>query len=284
MSSPVVFAGLALAELHRRARDARTTTELDSDLDDEDASEGDECDGEENRSLDVEANDRRWTSNDGRDDENANGECECERTMASATSAGDSSAIDARRATTTTTNGTNDEEEKICRFCFTGRESGSLIAPCACDGSQRFVHRACLRRWQRVSFETRGAFETRCRVCDEKYEVKMLTKGSTVRFWFSLRAKDRLNEYSRAWARAAMNAVLRRKGVSIPRSASSAGNLALLVASTEVNIWARREEHRSGSALPKFLRVASFLLSAASVAAKVKLLVGASGVANAGRA
>ena len=175
------------------------------------------------------------------------------------------------------------EPERQCRFCFTGRECGSLIAPCACDGSQRFVHRACLRRWQRVSFEARGVYETCCRVCHEKYDVPARSGANKLRFWFSLRAKDRLNEYSRVWVQNAMNALLRRKGVSMPRSASSAGNLALLVASTEVNIWARREEHRSTSALPKILRVASFLLSAASAAAKVRLLFETSGGASARR-
>jgi hypothetical protein len=49
----------------------------------------------------------------------------------------------------------------------------------------------------------------------------------------------------------------------------------LLVAHSEVRIWAGREERREGvtSGLPKLLRVASFLVRAASSYAKVRLLL-----------
>ena len=38
-------------------------------------------------------------------------------------------------------------EAPICRYCleFGG---GELIAPCACRGDHKFVHRECLKRWQ----------------------------------------------------------------------------------------------------------------------------------------
>ena len=39
----------------------------------------------------------------------------------------------------------------MCRYCFSSdAEDGELISPCACKGSQEFVHLACLRRWQRM--------------------------------------------------------------------------------------------------------------------------------------
>lgn len=41
------------------------------------------------------------------------------------------------------------KEEKICRYCFESEESGELISPCRCTGGQKWVHLACLRRWQR---------------------------------------------------------------------------------------------------------------------------------------
>ena len=258
MSSPVVLAGLALAELHRRAHDGLDG--IDSD------SEGEEQ--AETPSPTLSLSSSRERASPARVDAANEARApafERDNVDEDATLDADDARSDAEEPR---------EPEHQCRFCFTGRECGSLIAPCACDGSQRFVHRACLRRWLRVSFEQRGAYETCCRVCHEKYDVPARSGASKLRFWFSLRARDRLNEYSRVWAQNAMNALLRRKGVTMPRSASSAGNLALLVASTEVNIWARREEHRSTSALPKALRVASFLLSAASVAAKVRLLFG----------
>ena len=170
-----------------------------------------------------------------------------------------------------------DERTRTCRFCFTGSECGTLIEPCACAGSQRFVHEKCLRRWWRVSYHTRGQRETTCRVCHVKfsYESSRIGRRRDDLAWFSLRAKDRLNEYTRAWFQSAANALLRRRGVRLPRSSSSAGNLALLVAHSEVRIWAGREERRQGttSGLPKLLRVASFFFRAASSYAKLRLLL-----------
>lgn len=37
---------------------------------------------------------------------------------------------------------------RTCRFCFEDDSEGELIAPCACTGSQKYVHRTCLTRWQ----------------------------------------------------------------------------------------------------------------------------------------
>merc|ERR1712185_78101 len=41
---------------------------------------------------------------------------------------------------------TDAAEVPSCRICF--EPDGELIAPCGCQGTQRFVHVACLRRWQ----------------------------------------------------------------------------------------------------------------------------------------
>jgi hypothetical protein len=42
------------------------------------------------------------------------------------------------------------EEEPVCRYCFEGAEEGELLSPCSCAGGQKWVHIACLRRWQRM--------------------------------------------------------------------------------------------------------------------------------------
>ena len=42
------------------------------------------------------------------------------------------------------------EEEKICRYCFDDDADEPLISPCACKGGQKWVHLACLRKWQRL--------------------------------------------------------------------------------------------------------------------------------------
>ena len=42
------------------------------------------------------------------------------------------------------------DEDEMCRYCFEGSEAGELISPCRCTGGQKYVHLACLRRWQRM--------------------------------------------------------------------------------------------------------------------------------------
>lgn len=62
-------------------------------------------------------------------------------------------------------------DDPVCRFCFGTEEEGDLVAPCCCAGGQKWVHRLCLRRWQREVLaasrprpEVANA-ETRHRVC-----------------------------------------------------------------------------------------------------------------------
>ena len=67
-------------------------------------------------------------------------------------------------------------------MCFDDEEEGDnrLISPCKCQGSQKWIHERCLRRWQRsVQLQrpngpTRDAEEQRhivCNVCREKFDV-----------------------------------------------------------------------------------------------------------------
>ena len=50
--------------------------------------------------------------------------------------------------------GTDDDDgdgasASTCRFCFeTGSPEEDLIAPCACTGSQKYIHVQCLKKWQ----------------------------------------------------------------------------------------------------------------------------------------
>jgi len=58
------------------------------------------------------------------------------------------------------------DEEVECRNCHdTGGDD--LIAPCACAGSIRYVHRSCLNNWRAVS-PNENSF-TNCDVCGTKY-------------------------------------------------------------------------------------------------------------------
>jgi hypothetical protein len=56
-----------------------------------------------------------------------------------------------------------EEEEPLCRICMDGvsaeKELGSLISPCLCRGSMRWVHRACLDQWRHASANSRSVHE-----------------------------------------------------------------------------------------------------------------------------
>lgn len=79
----------------------------------------------------------------------------------------------------------SDEDDKLCRYCFEGEEDGPLISPCHCKGDQKYVHLACLRRWQRsvlVSQPTHPAFYQRdprhyeCNVCKGTFTCQPPTR------------------------------------------------------------------------------------------------------------
>lgn len=76
-------------------------------------------------------------------------------------------------------NASDDSSEKMCRYCLIGE--GDLIAPCNCIGSQKWVHRECLRKWQRscqVRKSTHPWYrdlsdpERVCNVCVSKFDLE----------------------------------------------------------------------------------------------------------------
>ena len=65
-----------------------------------------------------------------------------------------------------------------------------------------------------------------------------------LRIWFSLRARDRLNEYTRVWFQALVHFLANKRAVApavVLAKSASAQDLALMLCSTEVKIWAGRE-------------------------------------------
>ena len=55
----------------------------------------------------------------------------------------------------------SEEHVLACRICLETADAGDLVAPCACAGSVRYVHRACLERWR-----AEGAGRAlRCELC-----------------------------------------------------------------------------------------------------------------------
>lgn len=58
----------------------------------------------------------------------------------------------------------------ICRICYADAENGeSLLSPCQCKGSLRFVHEHCLEMWIKTSLKKT------CDVCKYEYEIRCET-------------------------------------------------------------------------------------------------------------
>ena len=58
-------------------------------------------------------------------------------------------------------------EEKTCRLCWGDEDDGSLVQPCACRGSAKWIHQHCLEKWRRTSPRVDAAY--RCGQCMDKY-------------------------------------------------------------------------------------------------------------------
>lgn len=80
-------------------------------------------------------------------------------------------------------------DPRACRICLEGEE-GEMIAPCACSGSIKWVHRACLDKWRCKSEE---AF-TKCPNCKSVYQLEHVREASEKEPWrlFILLACDLL--------------------------------------------------------------------------------------------
>jgi len=63
------------------------------------------------------------------------------------------------------------KREGICRFCFDEGDGATLLSPCKCSGSVKYIHRECLLAFQRsiiLSQETHPSFwedDPRMRIC-----------------------------------------------------------------------------------------------------------------------
>ena len=55
------------------------------------------------------------------------------------------------------------DHANICRICHDN--TGTMIAPCLCDGTLKFVHQDCLQKWLKHSRKLH------CTICQFKYEM-----------------------------------------------------------------------------------------------------------------
>ncbi|RIB10157.1 hypothetical protein C2G38_211144 [Gigaspora rosea] len=78
----------------------------------------------------------------------------------------------------------------ICRICLSKDDPKSLIAPCKCKGSVKYVHSSCLTQWRNRLLKIRTSKNTdRCTSCKFEYKVRkkktvrnILNRGALINF------------------------------------------------------------------------------------------------------
>lgn len=132
---------------------------------------------------------------------------------------------------------------------------------------------------------TRGVRETRCRVCNGAFEIPRDDAAKSLRaraaVWFSLKARDRLDAYTRAWWQSLANVFAAERRVAALSGArptlkralarsGSAKEMLVVLASAEAVVWAGRELKRGGesgrlSGEARAVRALAIFASAVSV-------------------
>jgi hypothetical protein len=61
-----------------------------------------------------------------------------------------------------------------CRICYEGgsAEKGSLIFPCHCIGSVKYIHDSCLKKWIENNVMNERKLRPECELCKYKYHMK----------------------------------------------------------------------------------------------------------------
>jgi hypothetical protein len=69
-----------------------------------------------------------------------------------------------------------DADNMMCRFCFSNDDpNDTLLSPCECIGSQKFVHTSCLVKWQTFVIRSHSGVHSKdqrhaiCNVCRSKF-------------------------------------------------------------------------------------------------------------------
>lgn len=62
--------------------------------------------------------------------------------------------------------------EMICRYCCSGDDIDKMIAPCACDGTCKYVHIDCLKRW----LDTNSYINMTCEICNHRLNIDYTKK------------------------------------------------------------------------------------------------------------
>jgi hypothetical protein len=79
----------------------------------------------------------------------------------------------------------SDDSSTSCRICLEEDVLSSLCTPCACKGSQQYVHRSCLRLWQARQVRS-NAGENFCSTCQQKYDFNCVDALQRVWIWYEM--------------------------------------------------------------------------------------------------
>ena len=93
----------------------------------------------------------------------------------------------------TTINTYIEEPKHKCRYCYMDNFQKSMIAPCKCDGSVKYVHIYCLERWRRLKNNP-----SRCEICNKKYKIPRNNRlVKTYRRFLDRQERDRQSQNRR---------------------------------------------------------------------------------------
>ena len=69
-----------------------------------------------------------------------------------------------------TTKKSTSDDGLSCRICHSASDLESLVSPCLCTGSMKYVHESCLLNWLKSSFKTN------CELCLHEVPVRKMVK------------------------------------------------------------------------------------------------------------
>ncbi|KAL7713869.1 RING-CH-type domain-containing protein [Entamoeba marina] len=78
-------------------------------------------------------------------------------------------------------------DSKHCRLCFSSENPEDMIAPCACDGQNKYVHRDCLNAYRIYSNDP--ANFGKCPLCGVDYSFKHVRAHSLSYLLFKFTSK-----------------------------------------------------------------------------------------------
>lgn len=90
-------------------------------------------------------------------------------------------------------------EGHVCRFCLDSEEDeqNPLIAPCACKGHSRYVHRECLKHWRLTTTVEKN--KRLCQLCNAVFESERKWPIELIRIDSSILSYDYASSCTFVW-------------------------------------------------------------------------------------